>query len=300
MSNNQKLKGIPLLLEMLTYARPAGSRSERRFIRRFIVPTGAKSDSYGNRILRIGSAPIVWCSHTDTVHRFGGRQDVRVIRDVVSAPFSNCLGADDTTGVWLMLEMIRHGVEGLYIFHRGEEVGCVGSRAIADNTPEVLDGIDYAISFDRRGTDSIVTHQMGQRTCSDVFARSLAEALGTDDHMWADPSGVYTDTNEYAHLVPECTNISVGYMNQHSRHETQDLWFADYLLGNLLSADYTKLIAARIPKNSWLWEDAEDEYDGYDDIEWYEDECDFCLSPAEETHEFLGGRVCTKCLMAQA
>jgi hypothetical protein len=259
------MMGVPMLLDMLTYKRPAGSRSERDFIRQFIAPTGAVPDRFGNYVLRIGTAPVAWCSHTDTVHRSDGRQRLRVSKGIVrrrkeAAPalvplpgkkgswrwtYGECLGADDTTGVWLMLEMIRAGVEGLYIFHRAEEQGCQGSNFIARNTPDLLDGIDFAIAFDRRGTDSIVTHQMGIRTCSDEFAWTLSDALGLN--MLPDDSGVFTDTEVYADIVPECTNISVGYERQHSAEERQCLTFAAQLRDALLRMDLSRLVVERTP-----------------------------------------------------
>jgi hypothetical protein len=178
-----------------------------------------------------------------------------------------CLGADDTTGVWLMLEMIRAGVPGLYIFHRGEELGCVGSSHIARRTPELLDGIRYAISLDRRGTDSVVTHQCGRRTASDVFAWSLIDALELHDYGAApDPSGVYTDSESYAGLVPECTNISVGYENQHSSRESQDLVFAEDLRDRLVGFDESLLLCDReVIDDEW----EEDEVEDWQEVVWH-------------------------------
>src|SRR5690606_20255877 len=145
-----------------------------------IEPTGAVRDDFGNYLMRAGPRDIAddpprvgWCAHTDTVLAIPGRQLLSIRKGIVrAAPAQggNCLGADDTTGVWLLLEMIRARVPGFYIFHRAEEKGCQGSDYIARETPEVLDGIDYAIAFDRRGYNSIVTHQIGARTASDSFA----------------------------------------------------------------------------------------------------------------------------------
>ncbi|BCJ91816.1 hypothetical protein IZ6_25510 [Terrihabitans soli] len=172
--------GLNLLLEMLQTKRPAGSKAERRFIKRYLKPLGCSQDGFGNLILRIGDAPVLWSSHTDTVHREGGTQHVvleGVIARLAANSKSNCLGADCTAGVWLMVEMIRAGVEGLYIFHREEECGGRGSRFIATRTPELLDGIKYAIAFDRYGYQSVITHQF-DRCCSDEFGVSLSKALG--------------------------------------------------------------------------------------------------------------------------
>lgn len=236
------------LLEMLSYRRPAHSATEKLFIERYIAPHNPIVDDIGNQIISIGDKPhIAWLSHTDTVHRYGGRQQVNVSDGIASAYRSDCLGADDTVGVWLMLSMIKQNVPGLYIFHRAEELGCQGSKYIANNTPEVLHGIEAAISLDRYGYNSIITHQMGQETASVDFALSLARALNMPD-LTPDSNGVFTDSAQYAHIVPECTNLSVGYYNQHTSDEVADLFFAEYLLEQLLSMDSDALIIERQPK----------------------------------------------------
>lgn len=237
---------VSTLLDMLSIRRPAWSKSERRFIDRFLRPLGVEEDSFGNIIKRVGNAPVLWSSHTDTVHTQGGDQRLMVTGSTVSvAGASNCLGADCTTGVWLMSEMIQAGVPGLYIFHRDEEMGGVGSDFIARETPGLLAGIQYAIAFDRMGTSSVITHQFGGRCCSDAFALSLGDELGLG--MSPDDGGTFTDTANYTHLIGECTNISVGYKHQHRATETQDLGFAVALRDALLRFDIGKLIAKRKP-----------------------------------------------------
>src|SRR6266487_1310165 len=93
---------LKALVEMHTFCRPAGSKAERQFIRDYILPLGVDNDDKGNRIKRIGRAPVLWSCHTDTVHRVGGRQPIDVQGECLRlAPnaISNCLGADDTAGV---------------------------------------------------------------------------------------------------------------------------------------------------------------------------------------------------------
>jgi hypothetical protein len=239
-----------VLVEMLTRMRPAGSKTERRFIREYIRPLGVTQDKAGNLIKRIGSAPVLWSSHTDTVHKVGGNQLVEVSQGVArlaAKSTSNCLGADCTTGVWLMREMILADVPGLYIFHRGEEVGGTGSQYIAHNTPELLAGIQYAIAFDRRGYEDIITHQ-GSRCCSDEFAWSLADALDMHGLAYApDQTGTFTDTANYVDLIPECTNIGVGYSCAHMASEHQDLNFALLLRDALCDLDLGRLEVHRKP-----------------------------------------------------
>jgi hypothetical protein len=240
-----------MLLQMLQYRRPAGSKHEQKFINRFLRPLNPKQDDYGNLYVTVGDNPtVLWSCHTDTVHRSSGRQIVKVDHEGFAAPaptsrHSNCLGADCTTGVWLMVQMIMAGKPGLYVFHRAEEVGCLGSGWIAANNADRLAGIKYAIAFDRYGYDHVITHQAFGRCCSDDFAYALAGQLGGS--FRPDDTGVYTDTNEYVGIIPECTNISVGYFQQHTKAEVQSVEFLAYLLPALLALDVDALPCVRDP-----------------------------------------------------
>jgi hypothetical protein len=254
------------LLAMFSYMRPRGSRTEQAFVDRFLTPLGFERDPYQNLVLSIGDAPVLFSAHMDTVHRIEGFQtldygDDKVIRLSRKARrgASNCLGADDTAGVWLITEMVKAGVEGTYVIHHGEESGCIGSADLAKGDPEWLSQFRSAIAFDRAGVRDIVTHQMGQRTCSDAFARSLA--LQLPKGYRPDPTGVYTDTNEYAHIVPECTNISVGYKGQHGVSEEQNVPHLVELRDHLTKIRVSELIIDRDPTNDYPeWGRYEDEY----------------------------------------
>jgi hypothetical protein len=64
------------------------------------------------------------------------------------------------------------------------------------------------------------------RCASDVFCQALASALNehNDNLMYSpDDTGVYTDTAEFTDDIPECTNISVGYYNEHGDRENLDI-----------------------------------------------------------------------------
>ena len=240
------------LLHMLTYMRPHGSDAEQAFINRYILPTGAKPDTFGNLWLTIGDVPIMWCSHTDTVHKKAGKQRVLYGAGIASAENSDCLGADCTTGVWLMLHMIRAKVPGTYVFHRAEEIGGRGSAWIAKHMARDLARFQFAVAFDRMGTDEIITHQMGWRCASEAFADSMARALSPLDYDGSD-GGSFTDTAQYVDIVPECTNIAVGYYGQHHKNEIQDVLHAMKLRDRLCSADFTKLVCARNPLDTFSY-----------------------------------------------
>lgn len=238
------------LKDMLAYKRRAGSRAERLFIRRFLLPLGVRLDKAGNLLKTVGDNPhgIAWSCHTDSVHREGGRQklawrDAELIVDPLSK--SNCLGADDAAGVWLCRELILAGIPGLYLFHRGEESGGKGSSWLAKNRPQVLQGIRAVIALDRRGTTDVITRQAGGRCASDAFADSLAAQLGGAYRKC--PYGVFTDSANYTGLVGECTNLSVGYAHEHTPNESLDVPHLVGLRDKLVRLDQSALVIQRKP-----------------------------------------------------
>ena len=270
----------PILQEMLTYKRKPHTDSIKKFCSIYLHPVFGFPDKHGNYELIVGDNPTtVFAAHYDSVHNDNGRQNV-VIRSGVARLHknskSNCLGADCATGIWLILEMIEAGIEGVYVVHAEEETGCIGSGHLVASNPWWLSQVTAVISFDRKGQEDIITHQMGLRTASDKFAQSLAAILGMDHK--ADPTGSYTDSNEYASIVPECTNLAVGYLNQHSSSEIQDLNYAAKLRNAFVKADWSKLVIDRDPETeeylydqTWRFHQrspnwyGSDYYYGYDD-----------------------------------
>jgi len=247
------------ITEMLSYCRPASSKTEKKFINRYIRPLGVEADGYGNLYKRIGDVPIMWSCHTDTVHKRPGKQLVIENDGMVSLnkfPSTNCLGADDTAGVWIMSEMIKEGKPGLYVFHREEENGPgKGSSFIADHNAGALKGIKAAIAFDRKGKTDVITHQL-KRTCSDEFAQSLAKSIGIG--LTPNENGVFTDTANYTDLIGECTNISVGYENAHTNTETLDTKYLTLLRDRVMHIEIEDLKLSRQPGDTdpfdYLWD----------------------------------------------
>jgi len=246
-------KNLRLLLSMLTYRRPHGSTAEQLFCDKFIRPTGAEQDPFGNWHLWLpqpdGSpSPILWSSHTDTVHQSPGKQTVSWnpygLAYLHPSSASNCLGADNTAGVWLMLSMAHRRVPGHYIWHRAEECGGLGSKWLSGKGQAYLANAKCAIAFDRRGTGSIITHQMF-RTCSDSFAQSLAATIGLG-HI-PDPTGIFTDTANYTDHIGECTNISIGTQHEHQASETLNTTYLLALRNALCKANFSNLSYSRQP-----------------------------------------------------
>lgn len=274
---------IAKLMSMLTYKRQAGSKSEAEFIAKYIdtIP-GMASDTYGNRWVVVGEnkAGVMFSCHTDSVHRDAGRQGIRYDGRYIALKAdaqSNCLGADDGAGVFLCVELIAAGVEGLYVFHREEERGGRGSAFIAeaysgkhsaqadhDTAKRMLDGIRCCIAFDRKGTTSVITHQSMGRTASDAFANSMSDALSLP-RLKPDDTGMFTDSANYAQsCIAECTNLSVGYEHEHRNAEYLDTHWLLALRDAFITAwNPAKLVIMR-KAGEWAMQ-------GDDDYDWYLD-----------------------------
>ena len=206
---------------------------------------------------RSKDSETLFSCHTDTVHWKGGEQEVLWDSTIFLAYKEDKapLGADDGTGVWLMMQMLDAGVPGTYVFHRGEERGCIGSRWMKENRKEWLKTFKRAIAFDRRDTSHVITRQRGSDCCSIVFADALAaelnivaESMGIDFNYKPDPTGVFTDTANYIGHIPECTNISIGYENAHGGDEYQDVEHAIMLAAVLRKVNWTSLPTVREAK----------------------------------------------------
>lgn len=249
------------LLEMLSYKRPYNSTTEVNWIDRFIMPYGpevlGEKDDPMVYLVTVknpdGSEPnILFSGHTDTMHHKPGRQKLVVdkIKGLISKNDGEPLGADDAAGVWLLLEMIDAEVPGVYSFPRGEERGGIGSSWFAKNCSTWLQRFDYAVAFDRKATDSIITHQGCGMCCSNTFAEALGNALNEhgDYFMYSpDDTGIYTDTAEYVDLIAECTNVSVGYYSEHTENERLDVNHLTALRDACVKVNWSALPVVRRP-----------------------------------------------------
>jgi hypothetical protein len=150
----------------------------------------------------------------------------------------------------MLMHMIHKNVPGYYVFTQGEECGGIGATHLAEHYPQLLSEFDRAIAFDRRGIDSVITHQGYGRCCSDTFAQHLADELNaTNDNLMylPDNTGVYTDTAEFTAIIPECTNISVGYDREHSDQESLDILHFKQLSEAVTKVRWDMLPAEREP-----------------------------------------------------
>lgn len=222
-----------------------------------LFPSDIQKDKHGNYFYKIGESRTMFTSHLDTACKNHTPVTHVIDKNIIKTDGETILGADDKAGVTIMLYMIKNNVPGLYYFFVGEEVGCVGS-GLAAKYLTFKGKYDRCISFDRRSTGSVITHQSSTRCCSDEFAIQLAKELnksGFGLEYEKDDSGIYTDSAEFTSDIPECTNLSVGYYKEHTCDESQDIEHLINLTKACLVINWESLVTKRDPSkteyNSW-------------------------------------------------
>ena len=224
-----------------------------------LLPKGYQKDFHGNYFIKIGDSTVMFTSHCDTADSGQPKEVTHVMDgDIIKTDGKTILGADDKAGMAVMIYMIENKVPGLYYFFLSEERGCVGSRALnnylkgAGKEDPIYKKIDKVIAFDRRDYDSVITFQVSERCCSDEFADELANRLNVAGGFKyrKDTTGSVTDSHQVAERFPECTNLSVGYKDQHSVRETQDIVFLDKLAKACCKMDWETLPVKRDPSKT--------------------------------------------------
>lgn len=231
------------------------------------LPIGYKKDEYGNYYINIGDkTSTMFTSHLDTADRSQSKVKHVLDENIIKTDGSSILGADDKAGMTILLYMIENKVPGLYYFFIGEERGCVGSSKLSKNwkNSEFSEYITKCVSFDRRGTDSVITEQFYGKCCSNEFALELSNQLNALDinfKYMPDPTGIYTDSAQFTSIVSECTNISVGYYNEHTTSERQDILHLERLCEAVCKLDWENLPIFGVVTKNYGYEDYD--YDFY-------------------------------------
>ena len=247
------------IIKFFEYRRLHNSPTLQEFMATYLLECAPEQTPYIDTVgnihydLRIDSTNrTLFTAHVDSVTQVGGMQRVMITDGVLhlhpNEAVSTCLGADDGSGILVLLALIKARVPAYYIFTQGEERGGIGAKYLATHHTDLLGAFDRAVAFDRKGTSSVISHQGWGRCCSDTFAMSLSDALCTDTMMYApDDTGVYTDTAEFVGIIPECTNISVGYKSEHTKHESQDIDHLKTLCARVVMIDWDSLPTERDP-----------------------------------------------------
>lgn len=288
-----------LLYDLLVRATPHGHEDKLKDL----MPKGAETDACGNMIYRIGRAKehkTMFSSHMDTVQR--GTDLRRLVHDKSCFVYAtnadgspSVLGADDKIGMYIMLRMMEKKIPGMYVFHVGEECGGIGSEWLVKNNPKYFTHIDRCVAFDRMDYSSVITAQHGV-CCSDEFADALCDELNKGMPAYCkfepDNTGVFTDSENYVGLIGECTNLSVGYFNQHTTSEHFDpIWLESTFLPIVLGLDWSALPTVREPEARATYSysgnyhsSSSGKHDPWAYIsEWSQEASIPCLKPSQDT-----------------
>jgi hypothetical protein len=236
-------------LSLTTKTYPMGHEDE---VAEYVKPIGLTKDEFGNYYKIIGNSESMFTSHLDTADR--KQLPVTVFSykengdEIFVTDGTSILGADDKSGVAVMMYMIAHNIPGVYYFFMGEERGGIGSNKVSSEFDKIthLKGIKRCISFDRRNYHSVITEQLGRKCCSDKFGSALAAELNKNGlKVSLDPTGIYTDSASFIDDIPECTNVSVGYFNEHTVSEKQNISFLERLAKACVNIKWEELPTIR-------------------------------------------------------
>ena len=199
----------------------------------------------------IGKPTVIYTAHYDTA----GDSDVKLkafaqLPHVVTNENIGILGADDKAGLTVLSFMIEAKIPGLYLLFGDEESGAGQSRRWADTDfytrySLAKDSIVSAIAFDRKGYSDTIQTQRGSICCSQAYAGALSTVLAMGGLSYRPTSGIYTDTANMIYVVPECTNLSIGYFDAHGSSENQDVLFL-FRIVNFMLANHEAV--SSIPK----------------------------------------------------
>ena len=216
-------------------------------------PEGMQKDAHSNYFIKIGETKTMFCAHLDT-YCYEHKRVWHVIKDnKVSTDGTTTLGGDDKAGVVIMIKMIEANVPGLYYFFRGEEgvtspAGTWGSKEALRSYKEKFKEYDRCIAFDRRDDNNIIIQQLYGQCCSFEFATALIKDLGEYNlRYYEDDTGMWCDSAVFMDIIPECTNVSVGYDDEHTFRESQDLEHLEKLTDACIKIKWEDLPTKRDP-----------------------------------------------------
>lgn len=235
-------------LSLVTKTYPMGHETE---VLEFLPKL--EQDPFGNYFKVIsGDDTTMFTSHLDTADMV--QKPTKLLSKVVDGDEyiftdgSSILGADDKAGITVMLYMMAHNIPGIYYFFVGEERGGIGSGDLAReyDSFDFLANVTKCISFDRRKTGSIITSQYGRVCCSNDFGSALAREYNKGGlNLSVDPTGVFTDSASLMDDIAECTNVSVGYNNEHTTDEIQNMTYLIKLCEASLNVNWKELPITR-------------------------------------------------------
>ncbi len=194
---------------------------------------------------------ILLSAHQDVKDSTGVGHKIVVDGSIVRRE-AGILGADDRAGVAAILNGLEFLIKHYYpcrlklAFTVGEERGQYGAEAI---DPSFFDGVDFAISLDRRGSNDIVyyssNYTYAQKNQTEFIKRFSRYLWDDAKYHYKACSGGVSDLRVWSQMGIPSVNLSIGYEGEHYPGESLDLdaWHRaqDLLLEIITRVDYKDL-----------------------------------------------------------
>lgn len=162
-------------------------------------------------VISKGSYPVMLVCHMDTVHKTPVR-DLCMTRNGKILMSPQGIGGDDRCGVMMALEISKE-YDCTLLFCEDEEVGSIGAKAFVKDG-DLPEDIKYIIEMDRRGNNDCVFYN-----CDNTDFEKFVESVG-----FKTAQGSFSDICVLAPAMGvAAVNISAGYYNEHTAHESVDL-----------------------------------------------------------------------------
>jgi hypothetical protein len=217
--------------------------------------------------------PLI-CVHLDTISDTPPKM-LKCSNNIITAPGSKCLGADDRAGVYIALQMLKTGTKTKfeYGFFMGEEKGAVGSGEYGMTYPghTAYIGLDRAC---RNGKQNTATYGYDNIDLLKCFPYPESYGSMSDCSILS------------GHTDVACVNVSVGYQNEHSPKETLNLTHMLETLNVMLNVDIPE---KEYPADTWCFEDTYSYSDSGKVC------CDWCGSHAALYYQD-DNKICADCI----
>lgn len=164
-------------------------------------------------IVAVGDIPVALVAHLDTVFPAPPTEIYYDrTKNVMWSPTG--LGADDRSGVYSIIQLVKKGYKPTVIFTTDEERGALGAEALIKDIPIAPYDFKYIIELDRRGSDDCVFYD-----CNVPDFEEYVESFGFVMNF-----GTFSDISIICPAWKVAgVNLSIGYYNEHSTSETLNI-----------------------------------------------------------------------------
>ena len=155
-----------------------------------------------------GDFPVLLVAHLDTVHKkLPDIINYDYTKDAYSSP--NGIGGDDRCGVYMIFEVIKR-FKCSVLFCEDEEIGGIGAKKFIQTDLAKELEFNYAIEFDRRGSNDAVFYDCDNTDFEDFITKDFYET------NW----GSFSDISTLAPFLKcAAVNLSCGYYGAHTADE---------------------------------------------------------------------------------